>query len=78
MEASNVFAFAASSGGCRPRRIHLPLLVLVRVGVVADAADYEAEEAVYQAYRLYLKVEHAANLSADFISFRGVSYYLAP
>lgn len=35
----------------------LPLLVLVRVGVIADTADHEARKMVHQACRLHLETE---------------------
>src|SRR4051794_40122429 len=34
---------------CRAGRVRLPLLVLVRVGVVANASDHKTWEAVHQA-----------------------------
>src|SRR5215469_6133319 len=59
-----------------PASICLPSLGLVRVGIVTNASDNEAGEAVHQTRCLHLKAEYSAKLRPHSISCASVSHDL--
>jgi hypothetical protein len=56
--------------------VSLPLLVLVRVGVVADPANDKAREAIHQPRRLHLKAQYPTKLRADPIPLGSIPHRL--
>ena len=61
---------------CRRRRIGLPPLVLVRIGIVADASDNKTRKAIHQPRCFHLETKNTAKLRAYPVSGYPILYNL--